>query len=228
VDSLPLVLAFDSGSPRASAAVARGDTVLAARDSPRDGAGFDLLALVAATLDQAGRAPHELAGVVALAGPGSFTGVRVACAAALGLSAATGARATGVATLEALALGAPEGAGEIVTLVDALRGEWFVQRWLRGPGLEATPLGPPRTTTPGAARLGDPARLVGEGANRFAAAAGLAAWSTEASPAPAAPVARAAALGRWEWDAGRLRSPLYLRPPAATPAGPLTGRPPSG
>lgn len=217
-----VVVAFDSGSTRASVAVAREGRLLASRQAAREAVGFDLLALIAAALDDAGVAASGLDGLVALHGPGSFTGVRVACAAALGLAVATGARATGVSTLEALALAAPSGAGEIATLVDALRGEWFVQRWRRGPGLEAEALDSPRVTTAegaladGFAGVSGAVRLVGDAAERFAIAAGLPAAIALAAEPLADSVACAAGLGRWEWEASRLRAPLYLRAPAVT------------
>jgi tRNA threonylcarbamoyladenosine biosynthesis protein TsaB len=211
-----LVLALDGASPVASVALARGEEVLAADSEPRHAGGRELLALVDGVLARAGASPQEVGGWVALRGPGSFTGLRIACATVLGLAQATGARATAVSTLEALALAAPAGAGTVLSLVDALRGEWFVQRWHRDSGTGARPLDDPRRAGPG-----DPGFFAGvERAVGFGIAAALAGAADPPTGLEAPPiaevVARAAARGRWPWDAGLLTRPLYLRPPAVT------------
>jgi tRNA threonylcarbamoyl adenosine modification protein YeaZ len=217
------VLAFDFASPVASVAVARAGELLAGATAPRADGGPELLALVARAVVEAGLAPPDLGGVVALRGPGSFTGLRVACATALGLAAAHATPATAVSTLEALALAAPAGAGTVLAVVDALRGEWFVQRWRRGAGIEAEPAEEPRL-----ARITEPGLLTGvdlvsgQEAPRFLAAA----RADAAAPDPTPPsleafrlcdaVARAASLDRWPWNEALLSHPLYLRPPAVT------------
>jgi tRNA threonylcarbamoyladenosine biosynthesis protein TsaB len=123
-----LVLALDAGSPLVSVAVGRGGEVLAARAVAQQRSSTQLLALVAETLAAAGARPADLAGVVALAGPGSFTGLRVGLATALGLHQALGLRAQAVPTLAALAAASDTPAGSlIIAAVDALRGEWSAQ-----------------------------------------------------------------------------------------------------
>ncbi len=99
-----------------------------------------LLTLVAEVLEAAAALPADLAGVVALAGPGSFTGLRVGLATALGLVQGLGVRAQAVPTLAALAAAseAPPG-GLVIAAVDALRGEWAAQAFRAGPVPE--PLG---------------------------------------------------------------------------------------
>ncbi len=212
----PLVLALDGASPVATVALARGDELLAAESEPRDIGTRELLALVDGVLARAGVPPREVDGWLALRGPGSFTGLRIACATVLGLAQATGARATAVPTLEALALAAPAGAGTVLALVDALRGEWFVQRWRRGSGSDAQRVDDPRRASPA-----EPGFLEGvDLAVGFGLAAALSGAADPPerleSPPLAGVVARAAAGGRWPWDAGLLTRPLYLRPPAVT------------
>jgi tRNA threonylcarbamoyl adenosine modification protein YeaZ len=210
------VLAFDSGSPRASAALATAGRVVARREAPRDESERDLLRLLAAVLADASLAPRELGGVVALAGPGSFTGVRMACAAAQALAQACDVPAAGYSTLAALALAAPSGAGEVLSVVDALRGEWFVQRF--GPP-DASGLRP-ELAAPELWRPGDPspyhaAVVCGFGAQHFAA---LTAVGESCEPEHlAAHVATAvSADADWRWDASLLTRPLHLRAPATT------------
>jgi tRNA threonylcarbamoyladenosine biosynthesis protein TsaB len=218
-----LVLAVDGASPVSSVALAHGDELLAARFEPRSAGSHELLALVDTVLARAGVSPGEVQGWVALNGPGSFTGLRIACATVLGAVQATGARATAVSTFEALALAAPPEAGEVLALVDALRGEWFTQRWRRGAGLQAEAVaGPVRSPLAATGLFEGVSLAVGFGVAE-AVAAGVADGSLAAPPdlcfeVPqlADNVARAAAAGRWPWDAGLLTRPLYLRPPAVT------------
>jgi tRNA threonylcarbamoyl adenosine modification protein YeaZ len=135
-----LVLALDAGSPMVSVALGCGGEVLAAGAVPLQRSSTQLLALVAEVLEAAAALPADLAGVVALAGPGSFTGLRVGLATALGLVQGLGVRAQAIPTLAALAAAsqAPPG-GLVIAAVDALRGEWSAQAFRAGPVPE--PLG---------------------------------------------------------------------------------------
>ena len=209
-----IVLALDAGSRwNRAALVAGAETV--ERSEPRGDDGPDLLAVVAATLDAAGIRPERLDAVVALAGPGSFTGTRVACATALGLAAATGARATGVSTLEGLALAAPPGSGDLLAVVDALRGDWYAQRFTRGADGAVDVAGEASIAPPSGIGLDGVALVVGDDAARFVTAAGRSLAHLDRLALCAA-VARAAAGGRWQWDPVPLSHPHYLRAPATT------------
>jgi tRNA threonylcarbamoyladenosine biosynthesis protein TsaB len=213
----PLVVAFDFASPRAAIAVARGDVLLAGLDEPRAaGEGPEPLVLIEGALAAAGSAIGDVGGWVALAGPGSFTGLRIACATALGLAQATGRPALGVDTLEALALAAPAGAGRVVAAVDALRGEWFVARFRRGPALELETLDEARRVRASDVDLAGVDLVVGHGADALVAATTDSAAAVGTPGNPAAAVARAASLGRWPWSAELLTRPRYLRAPATT------------
>ncbi len=136
-----LVLALDAGSPMVSVAVGRGGAVLAARAVALERSSTQLLALVAETLAAAGVRPADLDGVVALAGPGSFTGLRVGLATALGLYQGLGVRAQALPTLAALAAASAAPPGSLViAAVDALRGDWSAQAFRIG-GPLPVPLG---------------------------------------------------------------------------------------
>jgi tRNA threonylcarbamoyl adenosine modification protein YeaZ len=135
-----LVLALDAGSPLVSVAVGRGGGTLALRAVPQQRSSTQLLALVAEALAELGARPADLAGVVALAGPGSFTGLRAALATALGFHQGLGLPALAVPTLAAMAAASDAPAGSLViAAVDALRGEWSAQAFRAGPVPE--PLG---------------------------------------------------------------------------------------
>lgn len=122
-------LAFDAGSPVTSAAVARAGSLLAG-SAGASRSGPSLLQQIDDSLQRAAVAPRELDGIVVLSGPGSFTGIRVALATALGLRAALAVPVFALSNLAALALHAgPGDASRLLALIDALRDEWFVQEF---------------------------------------------------------------------------------------------------
>ena len=124
-------LAFDAGSPVTSAAVARSGAVLGG-SSGESRTGPSLLHHIDDSLRQAGVSARSLDGIVALSGPGSFTGIRVGLATALGFRAALDVPVFGLSNLAALALHSdPDGSPLVLALVDALREEWFVQEFRR-------------------------------------------------------------------------------------------------
>ena len=210
-----LVLALDAASPLVSVALGRGGRVLAARAEPISRSSRRLLEMVAEVLAEAGVELARVEGLAALRGPGSFTGLRIALATALGLQMALDLPATALPTLQALATFAPPDAPVAVGAVDALRGEWTVERFVPGPFPRS--LGEPALLP--AREIGRlaPAALVGFGVSALPAAPGVAA----VEPGPLAPAAlallAAAPPGAVAWDPELLTSPIYARPPAVTP-----------
>jgi tRNA threonylcarbamoyladenosine biosynthesis protein TsaB len=175
-----------------------------------------LLNLVQEVLEEAGLSVRDLAGIAALRGPGSFTGLRIGLATALGLHQALGMPATALPTLQALAASIPEIEGTVVAAVDALRGEWSAQAFAAGPvprplgGMELLP-GPELPRLAG----GRPAAVVGFGVSRLADLPGWPAGPRLIEPGPLAPAAaRLAAAPGAEWNPELLVSPIYSRPPA--------------
>jgi tRNA threonylcarbamoyladenosine biosynthesis protein TsaB len=81
-----------------------------------------LVPAIAGMLRDAGLRPEDVEGVAVSTGPGSFTGLRVGIATALGWAQARSVPACGVSTLQALAA-ACGGASLVVPVVDAKRGE---------------------------------------------------------------------------------------------------------
>jgi tRNA threonylcarbamoyl adenosine modification protein YeaZ len=95
--------------------------------------------------------------VVAVTGPGSYTGVRAGMAAALGVAQALRVPLHGVGALQVVSFAAPEGTGEVLAVADAGRGGVHLARHRRE-GRGWTPLEPPRRA--GAADLTLPEGMV--------------------------------------------------------------------
>ena len=211
----PSLLVLDAGSPQVSVAVSRDGAVVAERSIALHRSSIQLLEMVRDSLDDAGLKLGDLRGIVALRGPGSFTGVRIGLATVLGLHQALGTPATALSTLEALAASIPAHEEVVIAAVDALRGDWSAQAFAAG-----TPLGEPELVPgPELPRLagGRPAVVVGFGVSRLGEIAG---WPPEVRLAEAGPLAAAAArlIASREiaWDPTLLTAALYSRPPAVT------------
>ena len=112
-----LIIAFDSATDVATAALVRDGATLGERASRAVRLLEDVDALFAA----AGVEPTAVDGIVVGTGPGSYTGLRMGLVTARVLSLSLDAPVAGVSTLDALAAGAP-GA---LPVIDARRGEVF-------------------------------------------------------------------------------------------------------
>ena len=136
-----LILAFDTATTKATAALVRDAEPLAeAAVAPRD---------LYAAIDEVLAEPQDLDAIAVGTGPGSFTSLRMGIAAARAIALALDVPVAGVSTLDALAAGAP-GA---IPVVDARRREVFTL-------LD----GEPRCLSPDEL---PPATFVGDGAIRY-------------------------------------------------------------
>ncbi len=228
--SAMLVLALDSGSPRVSVALADlewggaeaapaspaiSPPLVAARDEIVERSSTRLLQLIHEVLEEANLRPADLQGLIALAGPGSFTGLRIGLATAYGLHQALRLPAVAFPTLRVLAACAPPEFARAIGAVDALRGEWTVQPFRTGAA--AVELGPSETLTPAALGRFTPGCAIGFGLGAVSSQPTWPAGLAAIEPGPLAPVAlRLAAAERPAWDPLSLTRPLYARPPAAT------------
>ena len=98
------LLAMESGGPRFSAALARGEEIFfRAGDSDSPEHSRTALPMVRALLAQAGIALKDCDGFAFGAGPGRFSGLRMSCAFAQCFAHATGAGLVSVSSLAALA-----------------------------------------------------------------------------------------------------------------------------
>jgi tRNA threonylcarbamoyladenosine biosynthesis protein TsaB len=87
-----------------------------------------LLPMIRGLLDDHGATLAQLDGVAFGAGPGAFTGLRIACGVAQGLALGAGLPLVGVSTLEALAETARQrrAAGKVIAALDARAQEVYV------------------------------------------------------------------------------------------------------
>ena len=219
------ILALDTSMGVCSAAVLRmtdlsRDLFVREEAMPR-GHAEALMPMVEDVLKEAGLAPRELGTIAATQGPGSFTGVRIAIAAARGLALVTGAPLYGTDSLTVMARAARrtglEPAGAFAIAVDAHRGKLYLGLY-DGEGIR---LGGPLLCAPEDAVQRLPEGLavaVGNGARLLADAA--AAHGRRLTPAllDLQPGATALAeLASESADRLEILRPLYLRPPDAKP-----------
>jgi tRNA threonylcarbamoyl adenosine modification protein YeaZ len=120
----PLVLAFDTSAAHCAAALLCGELLIQRSEAMDKGQAERLVPLLEEVLVEAGLGWHDLAAVAVGTGPGNFTGVRIAVAAARGLALGMGIPAIGVTRLESLAYGLPR---PVTVVEDARRGEVYVQ-----------------------------------------------------------------------------------------------------
>jgi tRNA threonylcarbamoyl adenosine modification protein YeaZ len=216
------ILALDTSMGACSAAVLRTDgaerTLFVRQEAMARGHAEALMPMVAETMAEASLPFAELDVIAATTGPGSFTGVRIAIAAARGLALVTGAGLFGTDSLTVMAKAAAEPFGEpFAVAVDARRGMLYFglynenARQLEGPLL--LPPGDAAQRLPATLR-----RAVGSGAASLAEAAAGRGLRVAASFAELQP--SAAALAQIAYESGETSptlKPLYLRPPDAKP-----------
>jgi len=216
------ILALDTSMGACSAAVLRTAEGARRLDAfqveMQRGHAEALMPLVDKVLTTAGIAAQDLDLIAATVGPGSFTGVRIAIAAARGFALVTHARLFGTDSLTVMARAAlMEGlapAGPFAVAVDARRGMVYFGVYdeqagkIEGPLLiapdDAVTLLPPEL------RL-----AVGNGAQLLADAAGARLEPALPTLQPSAEALAEIALERGETTA--ILRPLYLRPPDAKP-----------
>jgi tRNA threonylcarbamoyladenosine biosynthesis protein TsaB len=126
----PVTLALDASTSLGTVAVFRGRALAAEREvQMRGGHEERLMPAVHEALDAAGVAVRELDRVLCGAGPGGFTGLRIAASIAKGICAARGLPLYAISSLLSI-VGAARPAlppGQYVAVLDALRGQWFAE-----------------------------------------------------------------------------------------------------
>jgi tRNA threonylcarbamoyl adenosine modification protein YeaZ len=203
VTIIPLmILAFDTSSAACTAALFDGSGECIGRADEVIGRGHaERLVPMIAELMDGRRADRVLVGV----GPGSFTGIRVAIAAAHGLAIGWRAELSGMSSLALLAAGVA-GSSEVAAAVSGGHGELFVQQF---DGASLEPLSEIANAVPAlAASLITAELVVGSGARQLVEARG---WGEAREQLPSA--ADALCLP------GNLRTlapkPVYARAPDA-------------
>ncbi|MFL5572489.1 MAG: tRNA (adenosine(37)-N6)-threonylcarbamoyltransferase complex dimerization subunit type 1 TsaB [Gemmatimonadaceae bacterium] len=142
-------LAIDGSTYEGSVALLRGARVVAERTlkeedgtAPRAGRGERLMPAIADCLRQVGVARGEIGRIVCGSGPGSFTSLRVAGSVAKGLAAGFGVELYAVSSLLLTVAGAkpPLPSGEYLSVLDAMRGEFYAARIFVPPWLSPLPV----------------------------------------------------------------------------------------
>ncbi len=128
-----IILAFDTSAAHCAAALLLPDgRVLDRHESMEKGQAERLMPLLEDLLAEGGLHWHDLTRIAVGTGPGNFTGVRIAVAAARGLALGLGIPALGITRLEAAAYGLPR---PITVIEDARRDEVYTQTFTdQGPG----------------------------------------------------------------------------------------------
>jgi len=161
-----MILAFDTSSSACTAALFDGQECVGRRDELIGRGHAERLVPMLSELLDGRRADEILVGV----GPGSFTGIRVAIAAAHGLAIGWDADLKGMSSLALLAAGVAA-EGDVAAAVLGGHGELFVQQFDGASGDPTTEL---RNLVPAqAAQLVTADIVVGSGASQLVAARGF-------------------------------------------------------
>jgi tRNA threonylcarbamoyladenosine biosynthesis protein TsaB len=124
-------LAIDTSGHRHAVVLLENGAVIAGDEWSRQPGDPPLLVRVQSLTDRAGWSPSELSAVAAARGPGSFTGIRLGLALAMGIASGLNVALFLLDSLRVLAAQAPDDIAEAGALRDAGRGEVFAWR----PGL---------------------------------------------------------------------------------------------
>ena len=126
------VLAIDTSTETLALAAARGDAwaSLCLRRGLQHSSG--LLPLAASLLAELGMSVSDLELLVCARGPGSFTGIRIGLATAMGISHGSGAPLVGVSTLDAIALPWTSHDGDVCAVLDARKGKYYAAFYRHG------------------------------------------------------------------------------------------------
>jgi len=125
------ILALETSTELCSAALWRDGEVLAREALAGQRHSELLLPMIDALLAEAGLKLAALDGIAFGAGPGSFTGLRIACGVTQGLAFGADLPVVGVSTLEALAEGADPAVSRALCCFDARLGEIFHAAYAR-------------------------------------------------------------------------------------------------
>jgi len=131
------VLAIDTSTETLALAAHRGDSwaSLCLRRGLQHSSG--LLPLAERLLQELGMNASDLELLVCSRGPGSFTGIRIGLATAMGISHGRGIPLVGVATLDAIALPWAAYDGDVCAVLDARKGKYYTALF-RGGALQGT------------------------------------------------------------------------------------------
>jgi tRNA threonylcarbamoyladenosine biosynthesis protein TsaB len=137
------LLAIETTGRAGSVAALHDGNLLAELDlPPHQGSSQSLAVALEGLLATVGWRPKEVQGVAVVAGPGSFTGLRVGVTAAKTFAYAVGAEVIALDTLEVIAVAAPSAIGRLSVAVDAQRGQVVAGDFVRASDGWVHPTGP--------------------------------------------------------------------------------------
>lgn len=211
------ILALDTSTEYCSAALRVGDSALQRGSLSGQSHSALLLGMIDALLAEGGLSYARLDGIAFGAGPGAFTGLRIACATVQGLAFAHELPVFGIGTLRALA--ARSGAERVIACLDARMGEVYHAGYHRDGGAWREVMAP-QVCAPGRVPIPQGGDWHGCGSG-FAAhgevlGARLGAALAGSDPALLPHAVEIAALAAPEFAAGRgqpaeAAQPLYVR-----------------
>lgn len=214
------IIAFDTATEWCTAALWRDDGCLFRQVHAGQKHSDLLVPMIMELLAEAGLTLRDLDGLAYGMGPGSFTGLRIACGVAQGLALGADLPVLGVSTLEALAEEAWDkcGSDKVAACLDARMNEIYAAFYQRD-GTAWRGLAGPVVCPPGAVPIPEDAGFVGVGSG-FAAYPALAerlAGKLAGVDATIVPHARAIArlaaprFARGEGLPAEAAEPLYIR-----------------
>jgi tRNA threonylcarbamoyladenosine biosynthesis protein TsaB len=123
------ILAIETSTEYCSVALWQDGVVSARSEKVGQKHSEVLMAMVDAVLQDAGCKIKQMDGIAFGKGPGSFTGVRIACGVTQGLAFGVDVNVVGVCTLQALA--EASGRDKVITVLDARMGELYLAAYRR-------------------------------------------------------------------------------------------------
>ena len=129
LSSNPTILAIDTSLGPCSVALWQNGAVTQLLHEEKSGQQSKKLILMIEEVLAKGKVTYaDCDAIACTVGPGGFTGIRVGLTTARTLTLATGKPLIGLTTLEVIAYGAKL-RGDIVSVIDAYRGQYYVQRF---------------------------------------------------------------------------------------------------
>jgi tRNA threonylcarbamoyladenosine biosynthesis protein TsaB len=210
------IIAIETSSELASAALLRGDQVIARESSGVQTHSQSVLPMVQELLRQAGITLAQCDAVAFGAGPGSFTGVRTACGVAQGLAFGADLPVVPVVTLLAMAQACREasGASDVLAVMDARMEEVYWAQYRYDNGWQ-TVIEPTLSAASAVAPIGE-VLACGNGLSAYPAAFSRLLVAKDLEPPVMPHAAQVAQLARIAFAEGRVvaardAQPVYLR-----------------
>lgn len=165
---MTLLLGIETATPQVACGLAGPEGVIATFSATVGRRHGEALApAIEFLMAQTGMALEQLDAVAVDVGPGLFTGLRVGVATAQALGSALGVATVEASSLDVLARRHRDSSIPVVAVVDARRAEVFWARYRSGVRLTEPAVDTPAALAGLLAATGEPALLLGDGAQRY-------------------------------------------------------------